>query len=269
MPQSRPSKIHLQMIEVIKRFPHGIAGGQIRQELGLPPEEQTHLDRRKRDLKKWFDIEKIEFGKDGKRLPTPLYRYVRDRPVVHDEGNVSGRIRAAVLQAAHGRCRMCGKIVDEDGIKLVVDHKKPRDWGGTNDRDNLQALCEQCNAGKKAYFKSMDTELMKKATVHDSVHMRIGELLKAVGVGKRTRPDLLEVVADQEDWHKRLRELRYDVIGWEIDPLAYMEGGKKKVDYVLRSWQPWPSDPTGAIRRFEKNREVMNKRRKTSDPGSS
>jgi hypothetical protein len=31
----------------------------------------------------------------------------------------------------------------------------------------------------------------------------------------------LEVVADQEDWHKRLRELRYPVIGREIDKVPY------------------------------------------------
>jgi hypothetical protein len=38
---------------VMKRFPDGVTGGQIREELerqGLEPGEQTHLDRRKRDL---------------------------------------------------------------------------------------------------------------------------------------------------------------------------------------------------------------------------
>ena len=54
---SRPGEIHLRIVEVMKRFPEGVSGGQIRQELekaGLRPEDQTHLDRRKRDLKKWF-----------------------------------------------------------------------------------------------------------------------------------------------------------------------------------------------------------------------
>jgi hypothetical protein len=248
------------MIEVIKRFPQGIPGGQIRQELGLPPEEQTHLDRRKRDLKKWFVIEKVEFGPDGKRLRNPLYKYVRDRPEVLDEGNVGQRLRAAVLLAAHGRCKMCGKTVLEDGIKLVVDHKKPRDWGGTNKPENLQALCEQCNSGKKAYFRSMDSELMKKAIIHKSVHVRIGELLKAVGVGERTKSDLLEVVADQVDWRKRLRELRYPVMGWIIDDVRYKDKrGKSNADYVLRRWAPWPPDPSRVIRLFEKERKIRNK----------
>jgi hypothetical protein len=59
--KSRPGKIHLRIIDVMKNFPDGISGGQIRHELekeGLEPGEQTHLDRRKRDLKKWFVIKK-------------------------------------------------------------------------------------------------------------------------------------------------------------------------------------------------------------------
>jgi hypothetical protein len=55
--KSNPGEIHLRIVEVLKRFPNGARGGQIRQGLekeGLLPEEQTHLDRRKRDLKKWL-----------------------------------------------------------------------------------------------------------------------------------------------------------------------------------------------------------------------
>jgi len=51
---SQPGSIHPLIIEVMKRFPEGISGGQIRRELekqGLRPEDQTHLDRRKRDLR--------------------------------------------------------------------------------------------------------------------------------------------------------------------------------------------------------------------------
>jgi len=45
---SSPGRIHLRIVEVLKRFPDGASGGQIRQELekdDLLPEEQTHLDR--------------------------------------------------------------------------------------------------------------------------------------------------------------------------------------------------------------------------------
>ena len=83
---------------------------------------------------------------------------------------------------------------------------------------------------------------------------------KTVGVGKRTPSFLLEIVADQDDWQKRLRELRYDVIGWKIDKRLYKDpSGRKQTDYVLRSYKPWPEDPSGTIRRFEQERERRNR----------
>jgi hypothetical protein len=265
--KSKPGEIHLRIVEVMKKFPEGITGGQIRQELekeGLRPEAQTHLDRRKRDLKKWFLIEKTKIAREvqGKKRNVAIYKYVGEKPLVLDEGQVGHKLRAEVIRAAHGRCQMCGKTIEKHGITLVVDHKKPRDWGGTNDRDNLWATCEECNAGKKAFFSSLNvsSEMMKKVTAHKSVHVRIGELLKAVGVGNRTPSSLLEVVADQDDWQKRLRELRYSVIGWGIETFLYKDpSGKKQSDYILRSHKRWPENPTEEIRRFEKERERKNK----------
>jgi len=182
MAKSKPGAIHQRIVAVMKRFPNGITGGQIRQELeheGLRPEDQTHLDRRKRDLKKWFVIQTTEGTQvvNGKPRKVAIYKYIGERADVSDEGDINIRVKAEVLHAAHGRCQMCGKTVVEDEIKLVVDHKKPRAWGGTNDRENLWAICEGCNAGKKAYFNSLDvdSEFMKKVTADESVHVRIGQ----------------------------------------------------------------------------------------------
>ncbi|MFY9571928.1 MAG: hypothetical protein WAV20_11065 [Blastocatellia bacterium] len=58
---SKPGTMHLRIVEVIKRFPDGAAVGQIRRELekeGLQADEQTYLDKRTRELTKWFTIEK-------------------------------------------------------------------------------------------------------------------------------------------------------------------------------------------------------------------
>jgi hypothetical protein len=134
--QSKPGAIHLRIVEVLKLFPDGISGSQIRQELenaGLKPEHQTHLDRRKRDLKKWFLIEKIKTVQKvgGKGRTVTLYKFAGEKKSVSDEGQVGQKLRAQVIHAAHGRCQMCGKTVAKHGITLVVDHKKPRDWGGT------------------------------------------------------------------------------------------------------------------------------------------
>ncbi len=266
---SKPGDIHLRIVDVLKRFPEGISAGQIREELekeGLGAGDQIHLERRKRDLKKWFLIQKSKAAQEvrGKRRTVVLYKYVGEKTSITDEGQISLKVRFQVIHAAHGRCQTCGKTVAKHAITLVVDHRKPRAWGGTNDRENLWAVCEDCNAGKKAFFSSMDPEMMKRVTAHQSVHVRIGELLKAVGVGKRTPSSLLEVVADQDDWQKRLRELRYPVIGWKIDTHLYkVPSGKKQSDYVLISYKSWPEDPTETIRRFEKERERKNREEST------
>jgi 5-methylcytosine-specific restriction endonuclease McrA len=261
---SKPGPIHERIVAVMQRFPSGITGGQIRQELGLRPEDQTHLDRRKRELKKWFVIETNLAAQilDGKTRKVALYRYVSRKTHVEDEGQVSQWLRAQVIHAAHGQCQMCGQTIEKHGVTLVVDHKKPRDWGGSNGRDNLWAICEPCNAGKKAFFSSIkaDPAMMKRVMANRSVHVRIGELLKAVGVGNQTQSYLLEIVADQADWQKRLRELRYPVIGWDIETKTYKgASGRKRADYILRSFRKWPDNPTALIREFEKERERRNK----------
>lgn len=263
---SKPGTIHLRIIEVLKKYPNGVSGGQIRQELekeGLGAGEHTHLDRRKRDLKKWFLIEKVKTTQNfnGKKRVVTLYRFAGERKVVVDQGQIDQKTKAQVIHSAHSRCQMCGHTVQEDGIKLVVDHRKPRDWGGTNELDNLWAICEECNSGKKAYFSSVtaDHDTMKRIMSHASVHVRIGEMLKAVGEGIRTSSVLLAIVADQDDWNKRLRELRYPVIGWEIDTFRHKDSsGRIRVDYILRKYKEWPPDPTGMIRKFEREREESN-----------
>jgi 5-methylcytosine-specific restriction endonuclease McrA len=264
--KSKPGQIHLRIIEVMKRFPGGITGGQIRQELekeGLRSDEQTHLDRRKRDLKKWFLIATSSKTQivNGKKRKVTTYKYVSDREHILDEGGVNQKLRAEVIHAAHGRCQMCGRTIEKQGIVLVVDHKTPRDWGGANDRSNLWAICKECNAGKKAYFSSInvDSEVMKNAMSHESVHVRIGELLKAIGVNNPVPASVLEIVAGQDDWKKRLRELRYPVIGWDIETKLYKDSmGRKRADYVLKAYKPWPENPSKVIREFERQRQILN-----------
>jgi 5-methylcytosine-specific restriction endonuclease McrA len=264
---SKPGKIHLRIIEAMRRFPEGITSGQIRQELGLRADEQAHLDKRRRELKRWYVIRQTKSNEviDGKKRAVTRYIYVDERTDVTDEGSISLKTRAEILRDARGRCGMCGRSIDKHDITLVIDHKIPRDWGGSNDPENLWAICEDCNAGKKAFFSSLnvDAALMKRVTSHQSVHVRIGELLKAVGVGKQTPSFLLEIVAAQDDWQKRLRDLRYPVIGWKIESKTYKSSGKKQADYILRSYEPWPEDPSGIIRRFEQARKRRNLVRKS------
>lgn len=61
-------------------------------------------------------------------------------------------LRYRALKRHGARCQCCG-ATPSDGVKMHVDHIKPRSkfpelqW----DIDNLQVLCEKCNLGKGAW----------------------------------------------------------------------------------------------------------------------
>ena len=137
----------------------------------------------------------------------------------------------------------------EDHIKLEVDHRLPLAWGGTDEIENLQPLCEECNAGKQAWYSSHValSENIAAALKEDEVHRRIGEFLKAAN-GEWVPSDLIGIVASagryQEDWQKRMRELR--VLGWVIESRREHTLAKTFTFYRAAKWTPWPH---GQVRR--------------------
>ena len=62
-------------------------------------------------------------------------------------GYISGSIRYNVLKEAKFRCELCG--ISADTKALEVDHIIPRNKGGSDEINNLQALCYSCNAMKR------------------------------------------------------------------------------------------------------------------------
>ena len=71
----------------------------------------------------------------------------RQMPAPRSDGRkpLSIRKRFFVLKRDRYRCRMCGR----SGVELEVDHKIPVAQGGSDALDNLQALCFDCNRGKR------------------------------------------------------------------------------------------------------------------------
>jgi hypothetical protein len=99
-----------------------------------------------------------------------------------------------------------------------------------------------------------------QAVNYDEPHRRIGELLKAFK-GAPVRGDLLERVASakqyQEDWQKRLRELR--TLGWVVTPKKRKEQGRVVTYYKLEHAEPWPDGMIASeIRRLERERRLKN-----------
>jgi 5-methylcytosine-specific restriction endonuclease McrA len=221
---------------------------EIREALKVTSGDQEHLNRRMRELYREFDIERKRKG----RVTT--YALKGRLPEPGATGRINKTIRAYVLR--NQRCEQCGRTPRDHGVVLHVDHKIPKGWGGSDDPNNLQALCSECNEGKKNYYATYDdySAEIAQSINYDEPHRRIGELLKAFK-GAPVRGDLLERAASakqyQEDWQKRLRELRK--LGWKIKPVKQKEQGRVVAYYQLEHAEPWPVGNIAAeIRRRER-----------------
>jgi 5-methylcytosine-specific restriction endonuclease McrA len=224
-------------------------------------ESHSQTDRRVRGLRDVYGIEVPCLRING------AYRYVLQglRPPEDPRRSpISGKVRARVLLSQ--RCAQCGKTPSEDFVKLEVDHKLPLAWGGDNDVENLQALCQECNNGKRDYFASLNQhgDKIRAAAAWMEPHKRIGEALKAFAqAGELAPSQILEIVASihqyQEDWQKRLRELKE--LGWNHRVQYKYENGRKRSYYELTAWSPWPDgDIAAEIRRREKLRKASAKK---------
>ncbi|MDF3285480.1 HNH endonuclease signature motif containing protein [Gordonia sp. N1V] len=219
----------------------------------LSGETHSNRGRRRRELSPLFEIQKVPNGR------RPRYLLVGMKPSASDAANdprPSRALRAQVLQVQ--RCAMCGKTPLKHGVELDVDHKLPRSWGGKTVRENLQPLCQECNAGKKAHFSTFErfeSEIRQAASFADP-RQRLGELLAAFGKDRWVPSDLLEAVASakepQDDWQRRLRELRK--LGWNYKHKKRRERGRVRVYYQLTKSATWPDSIPGTIRAAKQRR---------------
>lgn len=213
--------------------------------------------RRVRELYPTFDIQKT-------RERVPRYRLVGRNfsPVVRAR-QVSRRVRFEVLSV--GRCAVCGRTVAEDDVKLEVDHVLPQAWGGDSEPDNLQALCVDCNAGKKASVQSYGQyeDVIRNAVSFESPHRRAIELLLHTTADSPLPSSVFRTVLNfgtqQDEWDRRMRELRE--IGWDYRAPQRSTGRRRtSVRYLTRRGD-LPDDLAGAIRDARRDRLARKKRK--------
>ncbi len=219
-------------------------------------EAPAQTDRRVRDLRGLFHIKTVRNRRDHCYLLAGL----KGSELTGIRKPISIRLRAQILSPQ--RCAQCGKTPLDHGVLLAVDHKVPFKWGGSDDANNLQPLCEECNAGKKDYYATyvQYADEIRAAANRDEPLRRIGELLKAFN-GGWVPSDLLGAVASmmqyQEDWQKRLRELR--ALDWVVNSKRQTDPttGRSFAYYRVETWQPWPGGGIAAeIKRRERLKRI-------------
>ena len=76
--------------------------------------------------------------------------------------SIPNRIRYEVIKESENRCRNCGATA---GLAaLQVDHITPVCKGGTNEKRNLQVLCQACNFGKGGRIAERNPPLVRPRT---------------------------------------------------------------------------------------------------------
>ncbi len=114
---------------------------QYQQEHGNPPRDP------------WRSIRQLH--QDGKliQIKKGVYKYDPDYDHEVELHEFPPDVKKAILERDGYKCVVCGRG-EEDGVTLAVDHKKPKDKGGTNTIDNGQTLCYQHNLLKKNYSQT-------------------------------------------------------------------------------------------------------------------
>lgn len=205
-------------------------------------------------LRKYFEISAVVLVGEERYQ---LRGWAGSRPMA-DLVPISARLKAQAL--ASGRCGLCGRTPRQHNVVLEVDLRVPADWGGTNDPENLWALCEDCHEGWRQYLQTYApyAEQISHAASFDEPQRRIGELLKAFA-GDWIPSDLIGIVASakdyQEDYQRRIRDLRF--LGWQYQQQKrYHEGARVKSYYRLIHAEPWPENIRAAISAEEKRRSA-------------
>ena len=100
-------------------------------------------------MQEWFyfleDMNTIEFDPEKSHPPIEAdnNNIFQQKP----NSTISPKMRFEILERDGFRCQLCGATAKHRS-RLEIDHKIPKNRGGSDEPDNLWTLCISCNRGK-------------------------------------------------------------------------------------------------------------------------
>lgn len=94
--------------------------------------------------RKMYKEEISELKEENSRLKSKITELSNLR--TNTRRGISQHIRKEVISEQNDQCNKCNKQLTEYNVN--IDHKIGVQFGGTNDLDNLQALCVECHSEK-------------------------------------------------------------------------------------------------------------------------
>lgn len=87
----------------------------------------------------------LNFGNVEKKTERKVDENIVDVAEIRQHRKVSESLKKYVASNQKWKCKLCGNLLE---ATYEVDHIKPLYKGGTNDFNNLQALCRNCHGNK-------------------------------------------------------------------------------------------------------------------------
>lgn len=122
----------------------------VARKLGLAEDKAAECRRRLREVdligEDWQPLGwgRRQFESDSSTDRVRRHRAKRAAAGLPQQNYITPSVREAVFERDGHACVACGAAND-----LTIDHKVSELSGGTNEPDNLQTLCRQCNASKR------------------------------------------------------------------------------------------------------------------------
>ena len=169
----------------------------------------------------------LEYNPTNKTYFFP-YKEPQNEP--RDSRYISTKLKSLVMIRDNSTCQMCGRNVQEDNIKIHIDHRIPYEWGGTTTIENLQCLCSACNEGKKNFVANESPTLMRRINSATSCLERL-RLYFNYYANEEIGVDRLSVIGQTREWTRSIRRLRSDYnMNIEYRPRKY---GIRNIDCYI------------------------------------